>query len=146
VELADLRRRNVLPELLARSVARGGRVLELVAPEVGAEDGVVGERLLDHRLVYGPALRLVAVEERVAAPALEPRGQLSSPVDRVADAHVHAVAAEGRVQVARVAGQGICGRGDSGRRARSRPTRRCPEDLVGRSMPVVFAMPPRPAP
>ncbi len=52
-----------------------------------------------------PALRLVAVEELGAAPALQHRGELPAQVHRVADAGVHAEAARRPQEVRRVAGE-----------------------------------------
>src|SRR5690606_31096598 len=65
--------------------------------------GVVGYRLIDHHLVYGAAFRLIAVEQAGATPALEYGGQLPAEIQRIADTHIHAVAAERRMQMAGVA-------------------------------------------
>ncbi len=55
--------------------------------------------------MHRPPLRLVGGEQAGAAPALQRGRKLPAQIDGVADAHVHAEAAERRMQVAGVAGQ-----------------------------------------
>src|SRR5690606_3261243 len=70
--------------------------------ELIAQGGHVLGRGLEHAAVPRPALQLVAFEQLRAAPALQRRGELPTEIDAVADAEIHAMAAERRVQMAGV--------------------------------------------
>jgi hypothetical protein len=59
----------------------------------------------DGSLVHRTAFDLVAREQIVAAPAVEMGGYFPTEIDRVANAHVHAEAAERRMQMTSVAGK-----------------------------------------
>lgn len=64
---------------------------------------MIGHGLGDGALMDRPALPLIGGEELGAAPAAERCGELPAEIDGVADPHIHAEAAEGRVQVAGIA-------------------------------------------
>ena len=66
---------------------------------------MIGRGLGDGALMDRPALPLIGGEELGAAPAAERCGELPAEIDGVADPHIHAEAAEGRVQVAGIARQ-----------------------------------------
>jgi hypothetical protein len=66
---------------------------------------VVCHRLVDHRTVHRPTLRLVAGEQLRSTPSLQRGCDLPAQIHGIAHTHVHAIATEGRMQVTRVTGQ-----------------------------------------
>ena len=80
-------------------------VLDAVLPKVVRQQGVVRNRLVHDLLVHRPPLALVTLEQRGPTPALQQGGHFPAEVDAIAYAHVHAVAAEGRMQVRGIAGK-----------------------------------------
>ncbi len=124
----------IVADLLARRLADPARVLEAGTDELIADGAVVDGRLVDGALVHGPALRLVGGEQRRPPQPCSVGGQLPAEIDRVADAHVHAEAAERRMQVAGVAGQEHAALGVAvGDQAARRPRDRCATISIARS-------------
>src|SRR5438270_216793 len=80
-------------------------IFQAVPKEMIAEHRMVGDGLVDDLAMDWPPFQLVAVEETGSPPALEHRRQLPAKVDGISNAHVHAVAAERGMQMARIADQ-----------------------------------------
>ena len=66
---------------------------------------MVGNRFGNRALMHRPAFGLIGGEQARSAPTSECRRQLPAKIDGVGDAEVHAVAAVGRMQMARIAGE-----------------------------------------
>ena len=101
-ELTQLRGLDARADFPAQLLALAGLVLQAVGSELLAQDRVIRFGLGHDPFMHRAALGLIAVQQRAAAPTLQPRRQLPAQVDPVGDPHVHPIAAEGRMQVAGV--------------------------------------------
>ncbi len=93
-------------QMRERGLARG-RVVGDIGPIGVAPDLAAGIARLRRRNIAPAdlaALDLVGGEQLRSAPSLEHCGELPGEIDGIADAHVHAEAAEGRMEMAGVAG------------------------------------------
>ena len=86
-------------------VARSACIFDACNHQLARTGRMVRDRFLNHSLVNLAALDFVAWQQRFATPARQHGRELPAEIQRVANAHVHAVAAKGRMQVASIANQ-----------------------------------------
>ena len=104
-ELALLRRQDDFTNLAARRLSDQPVGFQRRAHQLVRRRAEIDDGFGDGTLVDLPPLELVGGEQIATAPALQPRRQLPTEIDGVADAHVHAEAAEWGMQMARIARQ-----------------------------------------